>query len=178
MDGLQYYNFSNVRYAAPPVGQARFQAPTAPAVNRSVVQTGREEAICPQGTASWLFPASDIVAGTPPTYTSVPPFGPSNLTGFDPRQTEDCLFLDVLVPKQIFDAKNHSKNAAVLFSISASANTGASKTWYGSGAGLISRSVRNGGPGVIYVSPNYRVGLFVSRNLTRILPPISLRIDG
>jgi hypothetical protein len=35
-----FYNFSNIRYAAPPVGKLRFAAPQAPAENRSSVNTG------------------------------------------------------------------------------------------------------------------------------------------
>ncbi|KAF5865783.1 hypothetical protein ETB97_002296 [Aspergillus alliaceus] len=34
------YNFSNIRYAAPPLGSLRFRAPLPPKVNRSEVQTG------------------------------------------------------------------------------------------------------------------------------------------
>ncbi|EAT78135.1 hypothetical protein SNOG_14595 [Parastagonospora nodorum SN15] len=35
-----FYNFSNIRYAAPPVGNLRFAPPQAPAENRSAVNTG------------------------------------------------------------------------------------------------------------------------------------------
>ncbi|GAB1191528.1 hypothetical protein APSETT444_000707 [Aspergillus pseudonomiae] len=34
------YNFSNIRYAAPPLGNLRFRAPLPPKVNRAEVQTG------------------------------------------------------------------------------------------------------------------------------------------
>lgn len=34
-----FYNFSNIRYAAPPTGKNRFAAPKAPAVNRTVCCT-------------------------------------------------------------------------------------------------------------------------------------------
>ena len=39
--------------------------------------------------------------------------------------------------------------------------TGGYKRLYGSGAGLLSASRRNGHEGVIYVAINYRMGLFV-----------------
>ncbi len=162
IDGTQYYNFSNVRFAASPTGEHRFQAPTHPAVNRSVVQIGQQQYICPQGVETWLDVASEVVSGANLTYTAVPPIGPSNQTVFDHRQTEDCLFLDVLVPRHIFDNRHHKYgSASVLLSFHASSNTQGSKSFYGDGAGLVSRSVQNGRLGVIYVAPNYRLGLFV-----------------
>ena len=161
-DGTQYYNFSNVRFAASPTGERRFQAPTHAAVDRSTVQTGQREYICPQGVETWLDVASEVVSGASLTYSAVLPFGPSNRTVFDHRQTEDCLFLDLLVPRSIFENRHHKhSSASVLLSFHASSNTQGSKTFYGDGAGLVSRSVQNGRPGVIYVAPNYRLGLFV-----------------
>jgi acetylcholinesterase len=35
-----FYNFSNIRYAAPPIGNLRFAPPQAPATNRSSVDNG------------------------------------------------------------------------------------------------------------------------------------------
>ena len=35
-----FYNFSNIRYAAPPLGNLRFAQPKAPAKNRSVINYG------------------------------------------------------------------------------------------------------------------------------------------
>jgi cholinesterase len=54
-------------------------------------------------TTAWVTTgtaAFNISAGyTPPDITSMPPQ--------DPQMSEDCLFLDVMVPKKIFDnAKN------------------------------------------------------------------------
>jgi acetylcholinesterase len=39
-DTGNFYNFSNIRYAAPPVGNLRFAPPQAPAQNRSSVNKG------------------------------------------------------------------------------------------------------------------------------------------
>ena len=41
----QFYNFSNIRYAAPPTGNLRFRAPQPPARNRSTVQKGSPDRI-------------------------------------------------------------------------------------------------------------------------------------
>ncbi len=43
----QYYNFSNIRYAEPPVGNLRFAAPVTPKPDRTV-QRGEVARICPQ----------------------------------------------------------------------------------------------------------------------------------
>jgi acetylcholinesterase len=39
-DTGNFYNFSNIRYAAPPVGELRFAPPQPPAENRSTVNDG------------------------------------------------------------------------------------------------------------------------------------------
>ena len=39
-DTGRFYNFSNIRYAAPPVGELRFAPPEAPAENRSIINNG------------------------------------------------------------------------------------------------------------------------------------------
>ncbi|THY61505.1 carboxylesterase family protein-like protein [Aureobasidium pullulans] len=76
------YNFSNVRYAAPPVGDLRFAAPQVsdsftprtsnhlskniriikvPAVNRSVLQRGDVGRICAQGSPDWFTAELSVV---------------------------------------------------------------------------------------------------------------------
>ncbi|KAL1651391.1 hypothetical protein SLS58_000731 [Diplodia intermedia] len=126
-----YYNFSNIRYAAPPVGDLRFKAPVLPVTNRSVINDGSVDRICPQ------------VSSTNSSYR-------------DPRETEDCLFLDVIVPQKVF----HGKGAPVLVWIYGGGYTAGSKAAEGSPSGLIQRSITNSSDGVIYVAMNYRVGAF------------------
>lgn len=50
-----FYNFSNIRYAAPPVGDLRFRAPQPPEKNRGQVQTGSPDRICAQADPAWLL---------------------------------------------------------------------------------------------------------------------------
>lgn len=53
-DTGHFYNFSNIRYAAPPVADLRFRAPQPPAQNRGQVQTGSQGRICAQAVPDWL----------------------------------------------------------------------------------------------------------------------------
>lgn len=82
------------------------------------------------------------------------------LPAVDPRTTEDCLFLDVVVPKAIFDNAGKGKGAPVLVWIYGGGYTAGDKTDSGSSAGLILRSQSNNSTGVIYVAMNYRLGAF------------------
>ena len=56
-----FYNFSNIRYAAPPVGDLRFRAPQLPTRNRGQVQTGSPDRICAQANPAWLLIAEQYV---------------------------------------------------------------------------------------------------------------------
>jgi len=86
----------------------------------------------------------------------------SGLSAPDPRTSEDCLFLDVITPKSIFNEKCEDKaGAPVLVWIYGGGYVNGDKTSSGNPATLISRS-QNGGEGVVYVAMNYRVGLFVN----------------
>lgn len=73
------YVFSNIRFARPPIGDLRFGPPQPPLVDRSKIHDGSEGFIC---HAAW---ASN--PGLPPMY--------------DTPQSEDCLFLDVIVPRSV-----------------------------------------------------------------------------
>jgi cholinesterase len=164
-----YYNFSNIRYAEPPLGRLRFTYPVPPKGRDPIVNNGSVARICPQA-----YPAGSPLNERYNTYYSLT--GETSLDDFqnatkgfdyprntpqDPRATEDCLFLDVMVPRQIFH--NHASGASNL-------RTGAAvMVWiYGGGycagtkydtppAGLIHRSQSGGKEGVIYVAMNYRL---------------------
>ncbi|KAB8267956.1 carboxylesterase family protein [Aspergillus minisclerotigenes] len=141
------YNFSNIRYAAPPLGNLRFRAPLPPKV------------VCPQATPIWSryimpqFLTSYFTNATSSASLDVSSY-PVPLIQ-DPRISEDCLFLDVVgetpVPKE-------SLAPVIVY-------------FYGGGyvlggkggvdpSGLIQRSQQQGKDGVIYVALNYRLGAF------------------
>ncbi|KAK7539308.1 acetylcholinesterase [Phyllosticta citribraziliensis] len=162
----KFYNFSNIRYAAPPVGELRFKAPESPAFDRSAVRTGSEGKICPQALPRWagisrVWLTDYITRGViPPSLPS--PGDLSNPSGAtllsDPRQTEDCLFLDVLVPQDVYE-KPTTRGAPVVVAFHGGGYTYGSKADLGDAYGLLNRS-RVVGEEIIYVSINYRLGAF------------------
>ncbi|EKD12431.1 uncharacterized protein L3040_001043 [Drepanopeziza brunnea f. sp. 'multigermtubi'] len=188
--GSGYFNFSNIRYAEPPVGPLRFNPPVAPSGRNTTVVSGGNNVMCPQAHPAWSADAlkfltayltgQNISSYTNPTVTQTPAM--MNLSSVmmpDSQTSEDCLFLDVIVPEKVFNAKrNKTTNgyhgvscqpgqnctvhagAPVLVWIYGGGYTGGSKTSEGNPASLISRSVENNGEGVVYVAMNYRLGLF------------------
>ncbi|KAI9742336.1 MAG: hypothetical protein M1818_003869 [Claussenomyces sp. TS43310] len=154
-NGMQYLNFSNVRYAAAPTGTLRFAPPSSP-LRTSGVEDGQKAVICSQAEPEWLDVDTEFLEGLPltggptPNYT-VPPV--------DPRASEDCLFLDVLVPTDTFKHR-HAAKAAVLVYIHGGGFFKGWKSDYGDGLGLVTTSKANGGEGIVYVAINYRLGLF------------------
>lgn len=113
-------------------------APAPPPVNRIAIQNA-SDVICPQGKPNWV----------------------TAVLGDVPTTSEDCLFLDVLLPKRIWETRQYTR-APVLVWIHGRGLVAGWKDANGKGYGLISRSHHWGGQGVILVSVNYRLGLFVS----------------
>lgn len=79
--------------------------------------------------------------------------GGFNVIAGDGRETEDCLFLDVMVPKKIFDRSRRSSLAPVLVWIYGGGYTGGEKA-NEKPNGLLRRSNN----GIVYVALNYRLG--------------------
>ena len=100
---------------------------------------------------------------------------PTELTPVDPRTSEDCLFLDVIVPTGIFKRatphKRPGKGAPVLVWIHGGGYTAGEKA-SNNPSGLIKASQVTGNEGVIFVSINYRLGAF------GFLAGPSLQLDG
>ncbi|RDW77798.1 hypothetical protein BP6252_05851 [Coleophoma cylindrospora] len=139
-----YYNFSNIRYAAPPVGNLRFEATQPPLNNRSAgIQDGSYGNICPQAYAEWQLGALSLLDGAP-------------------NENEDCLFADVIVPKSIYDNKslNQSRSVPVIVWFYGGGYTLGSKYSAGNPTGLLDQSLNTSTGGQIFVSFNYRLGAF------------------
>ncbi|KAF2033354.1 alpha/beta-hydrolase [Setomelanomma holmii] len=161
-----FYNFSNIRYAAPPVGNLRFAAPQAPAQNRSSVNTGStsRSRICPQAGPAWLQSATQFLTsltlGIPYNNTQIftPPGANSSsiVPAQDPRESEDCLFLDVFVPEDVLSKAGQGYGAPVLVWIYGGGYTLGNKN--NNPAGLLAASGNSSNGDVIYVAMNYRLG--------------------
>ncbi|KAB8201149.1 Alpha/Beta hydrolase protein [Aspergillus parasiticus] len=143
------YNFSNIRYAAPPLGNLRFRVPLLPKVNRTKVQT---RAFLTSYFTNATFSASLDVSSYPVPLIQ------------GPRISEDCLFLDVVVPQKVFDRAQGK--TPVPKEILAPVIV----YFYGGGyvlgdkggldpSGHIQRSQQQGKDGVIYVALNYRISI-------------------
>lgn len=116
----QIYNFSNIRYAQPPVGNLRFAAPVAPTGKNSTVENGATLGrICPQAAPAWGLIAENFtvawVEGKGNSFNFTAAYdalladavaNPAALQPApDPMSSEDCLFLDVFAPKNVFNKK-------------------------------------------------------------------------
>ncbi|KAL8708032.1 MAG: hypothetical protein Q9220_007028 [cf. Caloplaca sp. 1 TL-2023] len=167
------YNFSNIRYAEPPVGNLRFRAPIPPQTANRSVDNGLIGRVCPQAAPAW----EAIALQFDPAYLTGKPFNASDAEAalaaavshppvLDSRTTEDCLFLDVVVPEQVYSHASQSgrskKGAPVLVWIYGGGYTFGEKTGGGSfnPSGLIKASQEGGSEGVVYVALNYRLGAF------------------
>jgi len=134
------------------------------------VNDGSVGVICPQAAPGW----EALAIGFDTAYLEGKPYNlsaaeasltstSSSLPEQDPRTTEDCLFLDVVVPQSIFQGasalKNDTSGAPVLVWIYGGGYVAGEKSAY-SAAGLIKASQASSTPGVIFVSLNYRLGAF------------------
>lgn len=115
----QFYRFTNIRYAQPPLGNLRFAAPVPPAGRNPVIQTGNVSYTCPQAGPAWGVVSNSFQS----SYVSneLSNFNYSHLAQVAPEilpilisdlnhgstVSEDCLFLDVTVPKKIFNNSSH-----------------------------------------------------------------------
>ncbi|KAJ6104085.1 hypothetical protein N7523_010405, partial [Penicillium sp. IBT 18751x] len=165
----QFYRFTNIRYAQAPLGNLRFAEPVPPTGRNPVIQTGNVSYTCPQAGPAWgvisnsfqsAYMSGDLSSFN---YTHLAQVAPEILPvliselNHGSKVSEDCLFLDVTVPKQVLNGPSH-RGAPVVVWIHGGAYTLGSKTV--EPAGLIKASQINGAPGIIHVAINYRLGSF------------------
>ena len=113
------YNFTNIRFAQPPVGNLRWKPPVAPTGRNAQVQNGGDLQIwCPQAAPAWGLIAQNFsvawVEGKGndfnfnASYAALLAMATANPAALsaapDPRQKEDCLFLNVFAPKAGFNS--------------------------------------------------------------------------
>ncbi len=147
-----FYTFKNIPYAEPPLGELRFRKPIPLLSINRTINDGSSTRVCIQGDVPWFQFSIPLLfqrlaeGGIFPT-PGPPPAPPSG-------QSEDCLLLDVSVPKQAYDS--HASSLPVIVWIHGGAYIGGSKEGVNP-AGLFAQSRRDGAPGVIFVSINYRL---------------------
>ncbi|KAM0275983.1 hypothetical protein ACHAQH_007201 [Verticillium albo-atrum] len=167
------FTFSNIKYAEAP----RFGAPEeVTAVDRNI-NNGSAAAMCPAVLPAWFGLSAQYSAGQPSleelrsAYAELREMDPANsspdpeelITDPSPTTTEDCLLLDVTVPRNIWRRTLNTRTeggAPVMVWIVGGGYTVGHKNDAGDPAGLIARSQEDGSDGVIHVSINYRLGLF------------------
>ncbi|KXT15931.1 hypothetical protein AC579_1433 [Pseudocercospora musae] len=156
------YVFYDVRYAASPSGDNRFRAPQAPLTNRSAIQKGGEQRVCAQAVPAWQYTTNQWVPKYAAGQTSFKPSdfsaGPGPATAPDSRTTEDCLFLDVYVPRTVLNNAGKASGVPVIVQFYGGGYISGAKDL--NPAGFYVRDKEQGGNGVIFVSPNYRLGAF------------------
>ena len=179
-DTVSTLTFANVRYGQPPVGKLRW-APPKPPKNEPKVQRGEVERICFQSQPSLPFTTlgpwieaylsndTESFYQKYPNEPATPPI-PANLTEFFPpllpAETDDCLFLDVYVPKEIFDQRENwkrtKKGAPVFLWVHGGGLILGHKRSDTDFKGLLEKSQEKSKEPVIVVSINYRVSRFPS----------------
>ncbi|EAU33826.1 predicted protein [Aspergillus terreus NIH2624] len=130
-----HFTFRNIRYAQAPIGALRHAPPVAPAGTNPEVQRGNESRICPQ--------ASQDIPGT----------------------TEDCLFLNVIVPRSVFNRRGKCKADVTLHFVMANDVPGA----------IVDKEsrFREGLGENVFVSANYRLG-----RLAQLEPSLAGELGG
>ena len=129
--------------------------------------------MCPQGLPRWskersLFLEAYLQGkGSVEEFTHVPPPGfdpsPKAPAQTDGRANEDCLFLEVIVPKDVYNRPSSygsgKKAPVVVWTYGGGFYEGSTQS-QGNPAGLVAESMRNQAtsPGIVYVAINYRLG--------------------
>lgn len=124
-----YYNFSNIRYAEPPTGRARWSPPRKPHPNLDSVQNGSIPRVCPQANPAWELTAVQFIpqylAGLGASSAKVKRATEFTQAELDAAEMqEDCLFLDVFSPRKIFDSPDDGRSGAPVLGKYLSQSTG------------------------------------------------------
>jgi carboxylesterase type B len=147
------------------LGDLRFRRSVPPLSQNKIIDNGSSERICPQAIPAWMKAPVISTPSTPFSNSSARqalPLVRSSQTGSDSIESEDCLLLDVMVPKVVFDAaqdaraQNTKNLKPVLVWIHGGGFVHGSKS-SSNPAGLLAKSVAGGRPGIVYVQMNYRL---------------------
>ncbi|KAL8756088.1 MAG: hypothetical protein Q9199_003187 [Rusavskia elegans] len=162
----KFVKFKNIPYAEPPLGELRFAPPQHIFENNETVNYGWNENVCPQVQMGWAPKASEFLADfqDPPALAnwtdpiSAADYGPIQ---YPPKDaSEDCLTLDVMVPKTVWDSRNENVVYKFIVWVHGGGFVYGWKDQYGSPEGLFDAATSEDEQNVIYVAMNYRLGAF------------------
>ncbi|CZT01721.1 hypothetical protein WAI453_006765 [Rhynchosporium graminicola] len=163
----EFLAFRNIPYADQNYQDTRFSPPIWPQAISEDVNKGSIDNKCPQAQVGWVPLATEFLQGfdkvlnkkwkkeiKPENYGPMP----------DPIEGvhEDCLTLDVMVPKRVWEnrKKKNFEPVAVVVWIYGGGYIFGWKDQYGSPAGLLKAAGEDTWGDVIYVAMNYRLGAF------------------
>ncbi|KAI0817428.1 Alpha/Beta hydrolase protein [Xylaria sp. FL0064] len=154
------YSFNNIQYAT----ATRFSKPSyPPPQDRDQILDGSLQSICPQAYPAWQFSAVDALGGADLSNATTAELLDPSLVPQIQYYAEDCLHLDVQVPKPFFDSFSANSTLPLLpivVWIHGGGFVQGHKSEDGNGTGLIARSIELGSQGILFVAINYRLGMF------------------
>ncbi|KAI1281077.1 Alpha/Beta hydrolase protein [Xylaria sp. FL0933] len=154
------YSFNNIQYAT----ENRFSKPTyPPPQDRGKILNGSSPSICPQAYPAWQFSAVNALGGADLSNATTAELLDPSLVPSIQYYEEDCLHLDVQVPKSFFDSLSANSTLPLLpivVWIHGGGFVQGHKSEDGNGTGLITRSIELGSQGILFVAINYRLGMF------------------
>ncbi|MCJ1420544.1 hypothetical protein MMC32_006901 [Xylographa parallela] len=152
------YKWSNIRFAAPPVGELRWAKP-APAPKNATLQDGSYGSKCPQAAIKGLNVLGD--GSDLPLAAAVDSIVDQILAPVMMGGSEDCLFLDFYVPGAAVRSPSTTRLPVIHWIFGGGYVFGSKDMLepelpFYDGTGMITQSGNN----VIFVSSNYRLGAF------------------
>ncbi|KAL8887208.1 MAG: hypothetical protein Q9215_005194 [Flavoplaca cf. flavocitrina] len=171
----KFVTFKNIPYAEPPIGDNRFFGPIPIQKRTEGVNYGLVENVCPQAQVGWAPKAMEFLRDFPNAPALAKWTDPITAADYGPTQyppknartnpadpvSEDCLTLDVVVPKSVWDSrKSNGMKAAVVAWVHGGGFVYGWKDQYGSPEGLFDAATNETEQNIIYVAMNYRLGAF------------------
>ena len=148
-----HYIFKNIPYAEPPVGDLRFKAPIPRVTINRTIDDGLNTRICYQATGNNSAYTLPIVREYAAACGNSSDLALGSSEGL--VQSEDCLLLDVYVPKQIWNDRFREKRPVLVW-IHGGGYTKWSKEAIDA-TGIVAHSLKDGRGGMIVVTMNYRL---------------------
>jgi len=148
-----FYTFKNIPYAEPPLGDRRFKAPVPKTTINRTIDGGSNTRICYQATGSFYqysLPLVQAYAAGCGNVSEASLGSSETLT-----QSEDCLLLDVHVPKGVWKHRADVKRPVLVW-IHGGGYTEWSKEAINVG-GILTSSLMEDKGGMIVVTINYRL---------------------